>query len=53
MNTTRIKLWELDCGDIWFVYQKFFAPPEYYTCQKDRLPLIQDYDEYELKSGWE
>ena len=39
LNTTRFKLWKYGkCGNIWFVYQKIFAP--FYACGIDRLTSI-------------
>ena len=42
LNSSRIHFWEMsECGDRWFLYQKYFAQSDDYTCGKDRLPLLQ------------
>ena len=41
VNATRIKLWKPSCGNRWFFYQRFFAPPEHYKCRiADRMSLL-------------
>jgi hypothetical protein len=57
LNSSRIHMWELTganwiCGDKWFVFEKYFAQKDDYTCGKDRLSLLKKPDDLYTVDGY-
>ena len=53
LETARLKLWDAyDCGDIWLLYQRFFAPSTHYKCGGDRMARIHLPDQLSLENGY-